>query len=264
MTINVYVLDPSRYEKEWTKGFRLKCKQELHYDPEDLKLKLFGTWGYVKTNHGLYVLNRVGTGLPVPVSNRIASTEPGQIFQLYATVDGVPQYNPILTAPITLNALKMMEIESVMPLDDFILKLLPASRDNLNLWKDIFNQAKDFDVHQELVDNLMEDEGPSLEGPEDMGEDDVIREMEGLETEEEDWNSVLEDKKVSDATLDTKKLACKIINTEEEVKKYSAFLLKAPCECKAAEVLCCVKKDICSCGTKKSHYHCSKCGKVTQ
>jgi len=240
--IKVYVLNMSALEKQNTKYLKLKYKQ-VGYIAEDLKLKVCGTWGYIKTNYGLFLLNRTGNGLVNPVGE---NPVPGELtLNLCQVSDGIIQPLTLVACDVNLNLLKICTIEEEMALEDFILRVSPQTEKCFEEWYKMI--AKLNSIPPKNVPYEDEEEYIPVE-------DEVEEVEEYFEPEEV--------KQTGDATLDTKIMLAKNICKKEDVAKYGRFLMGSKCECVTPEVLCNVKENICSCGNSSSHSHCSKCGKV--
>lgn len=241
--IKVYVLDLSTLEKQNTKHLKINYKQQ-GYIAEDLKLKVCGTWGYIKTNFGLFLLNRTGNGLTNPVGE---NPVPGELtVNLCQVADGIIQPLVVVNCEINLNLIRSAKIEEEMNLEDFILRVSPMSERCFEMWYKMVTKLEDL---------------PANEVPFEV-EEEFLEEGEAEEYIEEGEAEAEEERSVGDATLDTKIMLAKNVCTKEEVVKYGRFLMGSKCACITPEVLCNVKENVCSCGVSKSHSHCSKCGKV--
>jgi len=261
--LKVYVLDTSKLEKQYTKLVKMTMKKNTGYFPEDIKLKVMGTWGYIKTPYGVYMLNRNGVGNPVPLSIDDSTTDPKNsvLIEFYCAADGVLQFGPVMYSLPSLTFIQECTVKEEMYLEDFILKLDIKSEAYFKTWINIFNKISNHEVHEALT----EDGDTPAEYLEDS-EDSEVKDYDEDDGEEVEYDAGIYD--VDDTlvpkelTLEIKKKDAKSINSKEEVAKYSTFLVNKECNCRSPEVLVKVKENICSCGNKKKHCHCAKCGYI--
>ncbi len=267
--IKVYVLDLTYLEKLNTKCVKLNYKQQ-GYISEDLKLKVLGTWGYVKTKYGVFMLNCTGNGLLNPVGEH--PTHGAAVINLCQFSHGTMQPYTVVECPIILNVIKAARVEEEVNLEDFILRLNPLTEKCFETWYKMFMALEnnhEANVPYEDTCEVLEDSYSEEVGGDEGASEEDYQEEYGEDSEEEYAEDTTvaygdrdnKEKIVGDATLVNKIMLAKNICTKEDVKKYGKFIVKPKCECKTPEVLCNMKENVCSCGISKSHSHCAKCGK---
>jgi hypothetical protein len=253
--ITVRVIGAHEFTREQIRLYKAQAKNK-GIDVQDCDLKLYGTWGFVKTELGVYVLSRTGNGSFSPISLRPA---PGSCDgHLYLYMDGVPQLGPIISFSWCLDILNRMDTQEDMSLEDFIISFGPATDDIYEQWRNVLTSSKC--SISGLQDFSFESDFPN---PEDGAEIEDVEDVE--EVEEVDYDPQVEDmevKEVSDATIDTIKLSSRLVYKKEDIEKYGPFLTSTICSCVKPKALITVKEGICSCGKHKSHTHCSNCGGI--
>lgn len=137
--------------------------------------------------------------------------------------EGVAIVGPLVSRPFTLDILTKSQVIDEVPLEDFIESCLPVCERNYQIWRDMFSKS-----YSEYETNVVDEE----------------------------------DEGVKDDVIENRKKICPTLFTTKQLAKYGKFLVKTKCDCTDAVPLVNVTKSICSCGNKKEHSHCSKCGGV--
>jgi hypothetical protein len=253
--ITVKVIGAHEFIREQIKLYKAQAKNR-GIDIHDCDLKLFGTWGFVKTELGVYVLSRTGNGSFSPISLRPV---PGSCDgHLYLYMDGVPQLGPVISFSWCLEILNRMDTQEDMPLEDFIVSFGPATDIVYEQWRAVLTSSRC--SISGLQDSSFESDFPNpedyVEEVEDIEDGEEVEDVEDFEVED------MEVKEVSDATIDTIKLSSRLLYKKEDIEKYAPFLTSKLCTCSKPKALVTVKEGICSCSKHKSHTHCSNCGGI--
>ena len=254
--ITVQVLHTTEFANEQARSYKILAKKN-NINIEDCDLRLYGTWGFVKTSMGVYVLSRTGLGNSSPIS--LLPVQGCAEGHLYLYVDGVPQLGPVMSFGWCLEVLKSMEVMESMPLEDFIVSFGPATDDMFEAWAKIIRKSNC--SFASLNNTIMDGDFPAP--TEDIDEEELDAE-EIEEVEAFNFNPQQEVKEVSDATIDTIKLSSKLVYKKEEVLKYGSFIVSSKCKCGKPKALITTKEGICTCGCHKSHTHCSSCGGILE
>ena len=232
--ILVSVLDLTQAEREAEQFYIEEQRREFRYTPE-VNLRVMGRWGVIQTNLGFFAINSLGVGQQEPI-NKFGSD---LSLSFYHYSEGLAIFGPLISRPFTIDLLINSQVSDEVPLEDFIENCLPICDKNYYFWKEFFKPKQD------------EDDVEGFEG-----------EFESFHDSNSSNEEYKEDNPKEAQQTSKKTVSCPTLFTPKQLVKYGKFLVKKKCDCKDSEELIKVTKNVCSCGNKNQHSHCSKCGGV--